>query len=70
VKAAFDCYLPALIKQLGYAPPETLEARLAAWREVNAIFVYATPPDGDFIRLADAPPPPSPRRSLQDRLRR
>src|SRR5262249_55874624 len=40
VKSAFDCYLPALIKQLGYAVPPTERGRRKFWSEINALVLY------------------------------
>ncbi|HUB15841.1 MAG TPA: hypothetical protein VMB34_28095 [Acetobacteraceae bacterium] len=43
VKSAFDCYLAALIKQLGYAVPTQARERQAFWSEFNAQAVYRLP---------------------------
>jgi hypothetical protein len=53
VKAAFDCFLPALIKQLGYAPPRSDAERQALWRELDALFGYWNAMDPNRYRLAD-----------------
>jgi hypothetical protein len=61
VKAAFDCYLPALPKQLGYAAPTSDAARRAFWTEVNALVVYWQPMDPKHYKFDGAPgrKPPS-----------
>jgi hypothetical protein len=43
VKSAFDCYLPALIKQLGYAVPTTEAERREFWEEFSALITYQQP---------------------------
>jgi hypothetical protein len=43
VKAAFDCYLPALIGQLGYAVPPTEAERRAFWEQFNDRMLYRYP---------------------------
>jgi hypothetical protein len=43
VRSAFDCYLPALSDQLGYAYPSTEEARRRFWIELNQKFSTASP---------------------------
>lgn len=40
VKSAFDCYLPSLIKQFGYLPPQTETERYAFWEEFSALVSY------------------------------
>ena len=40
VKAAFDCYLPALINQLGFLIPQTDAARREFWSEFNDLILY------------------------------
>lgn len=62
VKAAFDCYLPALIGQLGYAEPTTDAARRALWREISALIVYRQPLTAGAYELAS---PPEPTRALR-----
>lgn len=52
VKAAFDLYLPALVKQLGYAQPRSEAERRALWRELNALFVYWEPINDTMCRFA------------------
>jgi hypothetical protein len=54
VKAAFDCYLPALVTQLGYALPATDGERRALWVELNALFVYWQPLNPARYRYAEA----------------
>ncbi|HWA63864.1 MAG TPA: hypothetical protein VG939_20990, partial [Caulobacteraceae bacterium] len=58
VKAAFDCYLPDLVKQLGYAGPKTPAEAKALWGELNALFVYRQSVDPLKAPLAGAVPPP------------
>ena len=43
VKSAFDCYLPALVRQLGYAVPPDAAARRSFWREFNGQVAYWRP---------------------------
>jgi hypothetical protein len=43
VKSAFDCYLPALIKQLGYTLPGDDAERREFWGELNALLLYERP---------------------------
>jgi hypothetical protein len=45
VKAAFDLYLPALAKQMGYKLPPTGDARREFWDEANSSFLYWSPID-------------------------
>lgn len=52
VKSAFDCYLPALIKQLGFAVPPTDAERRDFWREFSACITYEQPMTADKWRLA------------------
>ncbi|MGH7095140.1 MAG: hypothetical protein ACREFB_16625, partial [Stellaceae bacterium] len=40
VRSAFDCYLPALIHQLGYAIPATEAGRRNFWNEFSALITY------------------------------
>jgi len=40
VRSAFDCYLPALINQLGYAIPATEAERRNFWNEFSALITY------------------------------
>jgi hypothetical protein len=43
VRSAFDCYLPALVGQLGYAVPPTEAERREFWTEFNALINYEQP---------------------------
>ncbi len=43
VKAAFDCYLPVLAKQLGYDVPPTEAERRAFWEQFSARVLYRYP---------------------------
>jgi hypothetical protein len=43
VKSAFDCYLPALGKQLGYKLPCSAEERRAFWLEFDKFVTYLRP---------------------------
>jgi hypothetical protein len=47
VKSAFDCYLLALIKQLGFAVPPTDAERREFWREFSACVTYEWPMTAD-----------------------
>jgi hypothetical protein len=42
VKSAFDLYLPAFAKQLGYELPSSDAERRRFWRAVNEMFLYQT----------------------------
>lgn len=57
VKSAFDCYLPALVTQLGYATPTSADARRALWREINALFIYRQPMNPAHFTIAATPAP-------------
>jgi len=43
VKSAFDCYLPALGKQLGYDLPASEAKRKQFWFDVSVMMLYRTP---------------------------
>jgi hypothetical protein len=70
VKAAFDCYLPALIGQLGYAPPASEVARRTFWGEINALIVYWQPVNPKNAPLAGPPKPATPRGGLPTLFRK
>jgi hypothetical protein len=54
VKAAFDCYLPALAKRLGYKLPKTESEQRAFWTAVSQMAIYHRPmPDGLWPRIQD-----------------
>ncbi len=63
VKAAWDCYLPALAGQLGYVVPDDEVARKTFWRRISAHVVYRRDFPQDFnpfppvqvVRSADRP---------------
>jgi hypothetical protein len=40
VKSAFDCYLPALVRQLGYATPPDAALRQKFWDEFSNLAIY------------------------------
>jgi hypothetical protein len=40
VRAAFDCYLPALAKRLGYELPKTADGQRKFWTEVSQRVIY------------------------------
>ena len=74
VKSAFDCYLPALAKQLGYGLPQTLDERTEFWTAVSRAAIYNRP-----IRPEQWPPAEAPKNggdakaaesSLEDVMRR
>jgi hypothetical protein len=56
VKSAFDCYLVALIRQMGYEVPLTAARRRAFWDDFNRVFLYQQTPLTDWP-LAPEPPP-------------
>jgi hypothetical protein len=43
VRSAFDCYLPALMKQLGFAMPAKASERKQFWREFSRLISHGTP---------------------------
>jgi hypothetical protein len=43
VKSAFDLYLPALAKQLGYKLPDDAVERQMFWDQVSSLFLYRAP---------------------------
>jgi hypothetical protein len=53
VKSAFDCYLPALIKQLGFMVPPTEAGRRKFWTEFSALITYQRPMPGRWPVLGD-----------------
>jgi hypothetical protein len=57
VKAAFDCYLPALADKLGYRLPETGEERKAFWQAVSSQSIYWVPLEPEHWRPAEKKPP-------------
>jgi hypothetical protein len=52
VKSAFDCYLPALVAQLGYEVPGTESKRRAFWDDMAGVFSYRELFDDGRWRLA------------------
>jgi hypothetical protein len=55
VKSAFDCYLPALAKQLGYELPESEADRRLFWGEVGRLAQYQLPTTpGRWARAVEA----------------
>jgi hypothetical protein len=63
VKAAWDCYLPALAIQLGYVLPDNEVDRKVFWRKISAHFVYRRefPKEFNPIEPAKAVAPWKPR---------
>jgi hypothetical protein len=59
VKAAFDCYLPALADKLGYKLPETAEQRTAFWQAVSEQAIYWKPLQPEQWKPAEKKAPPS-----------
>ena len=53
VKSAFDCYLPALIKQLGFMVPPTETERREFWAEFSTLITYQLPMSGRWPVLGD-----------------
>jgi len=47
VRAAFDCYLPALAKQIGHTLPDTDADRVEFWSSFSRQLVYGRYPDGE-----------------------
>lgn len=68
VKAAFDCYLPALATQLGHELPARLDERRAFWTAVGQQVVYHQPIKPEDWR-GRSPPPPIKRRKPDSGLR-
>lgn len=69
VRAAFDCYLPDLAKQIGYTLPDTDAQRVEFWRAFSRQLIYGRYPDGepafkveDWVKPSKKPeqPPQSP----------
>jgi hypothetical protein len=62
VKSAFDCYLPALIKQFGYSTSLRENHRREFWSDINEMVLYRQPvPAGRWpIITPDGPPGDSP----------
>jgi hypothetical protein len=58
VMAAFDCYLPALAKQLGYAVPSDEAGRRAFWIAFSQRVLYREAFEGAY-RFASDPPTPA-----------
>jgi hypothetical protein len=54
VKAAFDCYLPALVKRLGFVMPADEDERRALWTDINALVIYRQRMDLGRWKMADA----------------
>jgi hypothetical protein len=54
VKATFDCYLPALVAQLGYAVPPTEAERRAFWEDFNEKVLYRYPMTRDWTAVGKA----------------
>jgi hypothetical protein len=48
VKSAFDCYLPALMKQLGYEIPPRAKDRQKFWMEYSTLIAYQIPMKTDW----------------------
>jgi hypothetical protein len=47
VMSAFDCYLPALARQLGFEPPTTDADRREFWMTFSQQLIYRREPDGE-----------------------
>ena len=59
MKAAFDLYLPALAKQMGYQLPKQDLERQAFWDEVNSLFLYRAPIEAARWAESDFVPSPA-----------
>jgi hypothetical protein len=67
VMSAFDCYLPALARQLGFELPSTNKKRREFWTELSRQSLYRREPDGrppfrpekwkQLVRTTSAKPP-------------
>jgi hypothetical protein len=57
VKSAFDCYLPALIKQLGFVLPVSNSERREFWKEFNRLIFFQIPMTANRWPLASEPAP-------------
>jgi len=53
VMTAFDCYLPALAKQLGYELPPTEKERVAFWTAFSQQLIFRRDPDGSLAFSVD-----------------
>jgi hypothetical protein len=59
VKSAFDLYLPALAKQLGYNLPATGAQRVEFWEAITSMFLYLVPVSPEkWSQVARAAPAP------------
>jgi hypothetical protein len=54
VRSAFDCFLPALINQLGYALPPTMAERKKFWTEFSILIAFQEPMEDNWP-IAKAP---------------
>jgi hypothetical protein len=59
IKSAFDCYLPALAKQLGYAMPTNPAARRDIWERLSGQLLYGEPFDPPYAAGAEPAKPPA-----------
>lgn len=53
VMTAYDCYLPALAKQLGYELPPTEKERVAFWTAFSQQLIFRREPDGSLAFCVD-----------------
>jgi hypothetical protein len=59
IKSAFDCYLPALAKQLGYAMPTSPAARRDIWERLSGQLLYGEPFDPPYATGTPTAKPPA-----------
>jgi hypothetical protein len=55
VKGAFDCYLPKLARQLGYAMPTDCKQRRSVWLALSKQMLYGDVFDPPYASGADGP---------------
>jgi hypothetical protein len=53
VRSAFDCFLPALVRQLGYALPPTMPERKKFWTEFSVLIAFQEPMSPDWPIIAE-----------------
>jgi hypothetical protein len=56
VKSAFDCYLPALAKQMGYNMPIAPSSRRRIWEDLSGHLLYGDPFDPPYAKPSSGGP--------------
>ena len=70
VKAAFDCYLPALAERLGYKLPSTAKERKKFWQAVTDQAIYWVPLKPQKWLPAEKSSPPNADAHARNELRK